>query len=294
MGAEEEDLTDGSGGVYRKVLRAGNGESSPPLGASVTVHYEGWLLDGQKFDSSRDREQPFTFKLGVGEVIDGWDIALAKMAPGEVSTFTVRSDYAYGWEGKPPNIPVDATLRFEIELIGFELPAKRVEDMSHKQKRAHGMHQREEGTALLRGGQHDEAATAFEAGIETLGSLHSLMLGGRPDPSTMAEISEALRSCLLNLTQCQLKLERYEEAVASCSRVLGMRGEAENVKALYRRGSAWLAMQSFEQARDDLRAACVLDPKSKELREQYERAKAAHAAHKQAEKQAFGGMYGEK
>ena len=78
---------------------------------------EGWLLDGQKFDSSRDREEPFTFKLGVGEVIEGWDIAVAAMAPGEVASFTVRSDYAYGWEGKPPKIARSDPLgHLEVEL----------------------------------------------------------------------------------------------------------------------------------------------------------------------------------
>ena len=134
------------------------------------------------------------------------------MRSGEVSSYTVRSDYAYGWEGKPPKIPVDATLRFEIELLSWSEAAKPVFDMSHAEKKSHGMAQREEGTKLLRGTRYEEAAVCFESAIESLGALHALMLQGRPDPAKMREVSEALRSCLLNLSQCQLKTEQWEAA----------------------------------------------------------------------------------
>ena len=290
MPAAEEDLTSGSGGVYRKVLRPGReGEIPPPAGSDVTVHYEGWLLDGQKFDSSRDREEPFTFKLGVGQVIEGWDLALAAMRPGEVSSFTVRADYAYGWEGKPPKIPVDATLRFEIELIEWKAATKPIADMSVKEKRAHGFAQREEGTKLLRGQQYAEAVPVFEAGVESLSSLHTMMLMGRPDPKVLKEVADALRSCYLNLAQCSLKLSLWEAAAGACTKVLMMRHEDENVKALYRRGLAQLELHLFEQAKDDLRRAAVADPTSKEVRAGYDRAKQAHAAYKEEERAAFGG-----
>ena len=289
--ADEDDLTSGAGGVYRRLLRPGReGESVPPAGSDVTVHYEGWLVsDGQKFDSSRDREEPFTFKLGVGQVIEGWDLAVASMRPGEVGVFTVRADYAYGWEGKPPKIPVDATLRFEIELISWKAATKPVGDMSVKEKRAHGLAQREEGTKFLRGQQFEEAIPLFEAGVESLGALHSLMQMGRPDPAVLQEVAEALRSCLLNLSQCHLKLSRWEAAVAACTRVLSMHREDENVKALYRRGLAKLELHLLEEAKDDLRRAAVADPTSKDVRTAYERAKEAHASHKEDERAAFGG-----
>ena len=77
------------------------------------------------------------FKLGVGAVIEGWDLAVASMKPGEVSAFTVRADYGYGWEGKPPKIPIDATLRFEIELISWKPSTKPVDEMSPMEKREH-------------------------------------------------------------------------------------------------------------------------------------------------------------
>ena len=135
MGADEEDLSGGKGGVFKKIIKPGDSsEKVPPAGSEVTVHYVGWLMDGQKFDSSRDREEPFKFKLGVGQVIDGWDLAVASMLPGEVAAFTVRADYGYGWEGKPPKIPIDATLRFEIELLSWKASTKPVDEMSPMEK----------------------------------------------------------------------------------------------------------------------------------------------------------------
>uniref|UniRef100_A0A7N8XZC9 peptidylprolyl isomerase n=1 Tax=Mastacembelus armatus TaxID=205130 RepID=A0A7N8XZC9_9TELE len=77
----------------------------------------GTLTNGQKFDSSRDRGEPFKFKLGVGEVIRGWDEGVAQMSCGEVAMLTCSPDYAYGARGHPPVIPANSTLIFEVELL---------------------------------------------------------------------------------------------------------------------------------------------------------------------------------
>lgn len=259
----------------------------------MVVHYDGWLMDGQKFDSSRDREQPFEFKLGIGQVIEGWDLAVASMIPGEIATFTVRADYAYGWEGKPPKIPIDATLRFEIELISWRSGTKPVGDMSAAEKRAHGLEKRQRGTKLLKSGKYEAAAEAFEAGVESLGSLHAMMSSGAPDPAKLAEVFDALRSCLLNLSQCKLKLSQWEDAIAICSRVLVLPGEGDNVKARFRRGVGLVGLERYAEAKEELKAACLLDPKNKEIREQYEAAKNALAAQKALERSRFGGMFAE-
>lgn len=84
------------------------------------VHYVGTLEDGTKFDSSRDRDQEFNFKLGIGNVIKGWDSGVATMKKGEKCILKCRSDYAYGEQGSPPAIPGGATLNFEVELIHWK------------------------------------------------------------------------------------------------------------------------------------------------------------------------------
>lgn len=93
----------------------GTGNPAPP-GSEVVVHYDGYLLDGTKFDSSRDRGTPFSFRVGTGAVIKGWDEAFATMQKGERRTLIIPWWLAYGEQGRGA-IPPRATLRFEVELL---------------------------------------------------------------------------------------------------------------------------------------------------------------------------------
>ncbi|KAH7885295.1 hypothetical protein F5I97DRAFT_1884329 [Phlebopus sp. FC_14] len=104
-------------GVTIDTLSPGDGIHFPKAGDKVTIHYVGTLLDGKKFDSSRDRGTPFETEIGVGKVIKGWDEGVPQLSLGQKAVLTASPDFAYGSRGFPPVIPPNSTLKFEVELL---------------------------------------------------------------------------------------------------------------------------------------------------------------------------------
>ncbi|AYV54641.1 FKBP-type peptidyl-prolyl cis-trans isomerase [Leptospira kmetyi] len=99
-----------------KDIRIGTGKEAFS-GSNVTVHYVGTLTNGKKFDSSRDRRTPFTFNLGAGEVIKGWDRGVRGMKEGGIRKLTIPPELGYGSRGAGAAIPPNSTLIFEVELL---------------------------------------------------------------------------------------------------------------------------------------------------------------------------------
>lgn len=123
-GAQEDNMAQSNITELIKTDELAGGGNEAAAGRRVTVHYTGWLYDqakadhkGKKFDSSRDRGEPFSFRLGKGEVIRGWDDGVAGMKVGGRRTLTIPPDYGYGARGAGGAIPPNATLVFDVELL---------------------------------------------------------------------------------------------------------------------------------------------------------------------------------
>ena len=116
LGVDTVAMTRTPSGLRYQDVTVGQGKEAK-AGRAVKVHYTGWLPNGEKFDSSRDRNEPFGFDLGAGQVIAGWDEGVAGMRVGGRRKLVIPPNLAYGTAGSPPDIPAGATLVFDVELL---------------------------------------------------------------------------------------------------------------------------------------------------------------------------------
>jgi len=286
-----EDLIDVSisrdGGVMKKITQAApeGALGPPPDGTVVTAHYTGTLSDGTKFDSSVDRGKPFTFTIGQGQVIRGWDEGFASMFVGEKATLTIRSDYGYGKNGSPPKIPADATLYFDVELLGFKEKEKERFELTDEERREKATKMKDEGTAAFRKKMFDEAARLYA-------DAAAFVFEDEKGEHVPDDDKPLYTSCLSNAAMCYVKLSQWSEAIDACNTILEIDGESQNIKALYRRGLSKINVGSYKDAKSDLMAAYKIDNANKDIRRALSQLKTAAAESKKKEKAAFGGLFG--
>jgi FKBP-type peptidyl-prolyl cis-trans isomerase len=118
LGVDLKTMTTTPSGLAYKDVKVGDG-AEVKAGQTASVHYTGWLPDGTKFDSSRDRNEPFAFSVGAGQVIKGWDEGVAGMHVGGRRQLVIPPELGYGAAGSDP-IPPNATLVFDVELLGVK------------------------------------------------------------------------------------------------------------------------------------------------------------------------------
>jgi len=278
------------GGILKKILQeAPEGAEGPPTpGLEVTAHYTGTLKkDGSKFDSSVDRGQPFKFNIGKGEVIRGWDEGFASMKVGEKALLEIRSDYGYGANGSPPKIPGEATLHFEVELLGFREKPKERWQLTEEERLVQAEKLKSEGTALFKQHKFEDAAAKYESAAD-------YSTGEGIEGNDVPEHERTLYiSSWSNAAMCHVKTKEWTEAIRCCNRVLTMDSETQtNIKALYRRGFAKMQCGLLQEAKTDLMAAYNQDKTNKDVRKALASLKEAIAAHKKKEKAAYGGLFG--
>jgi peptidylprolyl isomerase len=275
MEFEELNVTE-DGKLKKKILKQGEGES-PKDGQDVDVHYTGKLLDGTKFDSSVDRNQPFNFCLGQGSVIKGWDLGVATMKLGEKALFTIHPDLAYGSSGSPPKIPPQATLQFEVELLGFHDKQKTKWDYSEEERRVEALKFKNEGNDFFKKQKYSDARVKYEETIDYL------------EHDTSREAGEILIPTYINAAIVCTKMSDYSKAIEFTDKALKL--DKKNVKGLFRRAAAKKACGLFDEAKEDLKYALELDPKNADVAQELQSVDQAIAKHKNKEKKMFTNMF---
>jgi len=309
---------DKDGGLLKKILVEGTGDVMPPPGSDVDVHYVGTLhSDGSKFDSSRDRPGTFKFAVGVGQVIKGWDQGICTMKRGEKCILRCTSDYAYGDSGSPPKIPGGATLNFEVELFSWKEKLKPAVQMTAEERTAFALKMKEQGTESFKQGDFATAVNRYEDGAEyitfnpsesALGHSHGGVAcsGGHGDdddddedmdqsasmgPTQLSDDDKALAIALLNnCAMARLKLGEAMPAKFDCTKVLQY--DPKNVKAMFRRAPAELALKNFKACAEDATATLELDPSNKEAELLKRKAAEAEKNEKKQEKAMYSKMFG--
>ncbi|KAI4902615.1 hypothetical protein NFI96_032938 [Prochilodus magdalenae] len=252
-----EDITeDEDGGIIRRIVTKGEGYSKPNEGASVEVHVEG-KHEGRVFD-----ERDLKFEVGDGDTLDlppGVEKALQAMEQGEESLFTIKPKYGFGNAGYAKfNIPPGATLHYKIKLAAFE-KAKSWE-MNTSEKLEQSIIVKEKGTQYFKDGKYKQAAVQYKRIVSWL--EHESSLQGEEE-----EKAKALRlAAHLNLSMCYLKLQEANPALENCDKALEL--DANNEKALFRRGEALFMLKEFDRAKDDFQRVIQLYPANKAAKSQ--------------------------
>lgn len=225
---ERINITE-DGKVWKTIVNQGNGELAKK-GDKVKVHYVGTLeSDGSKFDSSRDRDEPFEFTIGQG-VIEGWSLGVATMKVGERSIFHIASQYGYGESGSPPKIPGGATLVFDIELLSIKEGYASKEDAINAANKLS-----DDARPLFGQGKISEAISYYLKGLDALSEQWG------------KDVDEVKTKLHRNLAVAYSKLPDWKQSLKNAEEVL--KKDANDAKALLRKAEAEINLDNLQSAR---------------------------------------------
>ncbi|XP_030951718.1 peptidyl-prolyl cis-trans isomerase PASTICCINO1 [Quercus lobata] len=247
----------GDGRLIKRRIRDGKGDfpmDCPLHDSLLRVHYKGMLLDDERrvfYDTRVDNnDQPLEFSSGEGLVPEGFEMCIRLMLPGEIALVTCPPDYAYDKFPRPANVPEGAHVQWEIELLGFEMP-KDWTGLNFKSIMDDAEKIRLTGNRLFKEGKFELAKAKYEKVLREFNHVNP------QDDDEGKEFVNARNLLHLNVAACQLKLGECRKSIETCNKVLD--ANHAHVKALYRRGMAYMAAGDFEEARADFKMMMKVD-----------------------------------
>ncbi|KAI3907146.1 hypothetical protein MKW92_034386 [Papaver armeniacum] len=279
--------------VKKQLIKEGHGKK-PTKYSTCFLHYRAWTKSTQhKFEDTWNEQRPVELIIGKEKTeMTGLAIGVSSMTAGERCLLHVGWQLAYGKEGSFsfPNVPPQADVSYEVELIGFDetKEGKARGDMTVEERIGTADRRKMEGNNLFKDDKLDEAMQQYEMAIAYMGDDFMFQLFGKYRDMALA----VKNPCHLNMAACLIKLKRFEEAIGQCSIVLAE--EETNVKALFRRGKAKSELGQTDAAREDFLKASKYAPEDKaivkELRLLAEHDKAVY----QKQKEMYKGIYGKR
>ncbi|XVF08192.1 hypothetical protein REPUB_Repub06bG0205000 [Reevesia pubescens] len=235
--------------LIKRRLQDGKGEfpmDCPLHDSLLRAHYKGMLLNEGKtvFYDTRVNNQgePVEFSSGEGMVPEGFEMCVRLMLPGEIALVTCPPDYAYDKFSRPPNVPEGAHVQWEIELLGFEMP-KDWTGLNFQNIMDEAEKIRVTGNRLFKEGKYELAKAKYEKVLRKFNHVN-------PQTDEEGKVFLDTRNLLhLNVAACFLKMGECRKSIEACNKVLD--ATPVHVKALYRRGMAYMAAGDFKEARSD-------------------------------------------
>jgi len=299
-GAPAEAAVEECNADHKVVLRAGEGPM-PNEGATVRVHVKGWLCETDLvITNTQDKEEPAQFLLGQGQVLAGIDQAVSTMQVGELCRVTIPPEKGYGAEGWAPNVPPEATLKFELSLEGFDdvvdepqdkrqkvpgkLEAQKVlDELELRITKASAL--KDEGNAAFKKGRETDACKRYRAGIKQFEYKKGrCALEGE----SLEQASSLLVSLHTNLAMCQIKLCEWEFAERNARRAIQL--DETNQKA---RLKCAIALENQEKKAGALRCLEFIPQNDRvsEVKKKMAELEKWQQAEKKREKKMYGNMF---
>ncbi|KAK8944971.1 Peptidyl-prolyl cis-trans isomerase PASTICCINO1 [Platanthera zijinensis] len=250
----------GDGRLIKRRIRDGKGEfpmDCPLQDSLLRVFYKGMILNEEKtvFYNTRvdNNGEPLEFCSGEGLVPEGFEMSVRLMLPGEISLVTCPPDYAYDRFKRPANVPEGAYVQWEIELVGFEMP-KDWTGLNFQNIMDEVVKIKSTGNRLFKEGKYELAKAKYDKVLREYNHVNP------QDDEEGKTFLNSRNTLHLNVAACFQKMGEYRKSIETCNKVLD--ANPVNVKALYRRGMAYMLSGDFEEARKDFNAMISMDKSS--------------------------------
>lgn len=268
---KEEEWLDilGSGQLKKKVVKHAENSYRPQRSHICEINVQGCLSDGTIVDA----HDHLTVQIGDAEVIQGLDLALPLMDVGEVALLEVGPRFAYGTQGRKPDVPPAATILYTVKLLSSE-PEPDIETLPATTRRDIGCRKRERGNWWYTRQEHTLAIQCYRRALDYLSDIEGGITlkpeeGDNSSQGTEAELRSLMEDCLKvynNLAAAQMKIKAYDAALQSVENVL--RCQPNNVKAVFRKGKILAAKGENSSALAALRLASQLEPNNRMIRQE--------------------------